>query len=161
MTTFVCQSEFSTSAQNLFSFHEQPEGFETLIGLTKGVEIIQRPTSLEIGQTAILRVPILPFVKVKWIARHIDYVKGSSFTDTQVEGPFQIFKHLHRIESLANGNSILSDIIHVQFFLWPISKWFVLFALKKQFKERHLATSKFLNCDSKLLFCGYSGSVIN
>jgi ligand-binding SRPBCC domain-containing protein len=161
MTYFICQSEFSVSKETLFSFHASPEGFQTLVGLAKGIEVIDKPSSLRIGETAVMRVPIFPFIKVKWVAKHIAYEKNRLFADTQITGPFIKFEHYHKFQSIDERKSILTDQIEVKFLFWAISKWFVLQMLKKQFLERHKATANFLNCDSKLVFCGYSVSIID
>jgi ligand-binding SRPBCC domain-containing protein len=161
MTYFICQSEFSVPVESLFDFHEGSDGFQTLVGLQKGVEVIQKPSSLQIGQVAILKVPILPFIKVRWVAEHKEFIKNQLFVDIQTEGPFKKFAHRHIFKSLSDQSSILIDQIEISFYLWPISKWFILPMLKAQFSNRHKATANKLHCKAKLMFCGYSSSIID
>ena len=161
MTYFICQSEFTISKDTLFSFHEGSDGFRVLVSLAKGIEVIQAPNSLAIGSTAIMKVPILPFIKMKWIAEHTGYVKNDSFTDTQISGPFNRFIHQHKFRSLNQDRSVLIDQIEILFWFWPITRFFILPILKKQFQTRHKATAEFLGCEYKLMFCGYSSSVVD
>ncbi len=161
MTFFICQSEFDTSVEHLFAFHEEPQGFDSLVAMDKRIEIIQKPKSIQIGEVAILRVPILFQLKSNWIAEHTQYEKNKLFVDTQKEGPFVKFEHHHKFKMVSDKKSILTDQIQIDFHFWPISKWFILPVLKKQFKERHQVTAERLKCNHHLVFCGYSVSVID
>ncbi|TGL57532.1 hypothetical protein EHQ58_14760 [Leptospira ognonensis] len=161
MTYFICQSEFQKDKESLFAFHEEPRGFEALVALSAGIEVIQKPKSLAVGETAILRVPIFLNLKSTWIAKHILYEKNKLFVDKQISGPFSYFEHHHKFKEISDHTSILTDQIEIRFPFWPVSKWFILPILKKQFSERHKITAKLLNCQSKLMFCGYSVSVID
>jgi hypothetical protein len=151
---FICKSKFSCEVEKLFAFHESPQGFETLVGLEKGVKVLQKPNSLNIGERAILEVEILPFWKVTWIAEHTNYKKHELFQDTQIQGPFKKFVHSHVFQTL-DKNSILSDEIELDFYFLPISKIFILQKLKSQFLNRHRITAKTLNVSYENLFCGF------
>lgn len=162
MTVFICQSEYSVSKDKLFAFFEDPIGFDTLVGNSPGVQVLKRPNSLHVGEIAILKVPILPFIKWKWVSEHVEYKKNEYFVDTQTSGPFRKFVHKHKLEnSSREGYCILTDEIELDFFLFPISKWFILPMLKIMFLDRHRVTAKALSCEYKNLFCGYSRTVIN
>ncbi len=151
---FVCKSQFACTVEKLFSFHESLEGFNTLVGLEKGVKVLQKPNSLQVGERAILVVELLPFYKVLWIAEHTAYRKNELFQDTQIEGPFKKFVHNHIF--LKDGDcSILSDEIELDFYFLPISKFIILQKLRKQFLNRHEITAKKLNTTYKNLYCGF------
>ncbi len=152
--TFECKSVFHCSVETLFQFHEDSIGFETLVGLDKSVKVIQAPTSIsEVGTHAILNVTILPGIKKTWIAEHIEYKKNELFVDIQKSGPFQSFKHEHRFFSIGDYSE-LNDHIEFEFFLNPISKYFVAEKLKSQFKARHKATANYLQVGYKMNTCG-------
>ncbi|GBF49198.1 hypothetical protein LPTSP4_07080 [Leptospira ryugenii] len=158
---FICKSEFFTSAKNLFAFHESPEGFTSLVAAVGGVDVLQRPISLQIGEVAILRVPVFPGIKLKWIAKHTAYESGKLFEDTQVKGPFLRFVHRHIMRDLPNGHSILEDRIDLQAPFWFVSRFIVLPILKRQFTQRHRITAQALDCPHHLMFCGYSSTVVD
>ncbi|MCW7471172.1 SRPBCC family protein [Leptospira kanakyensis] len=158
MNTFVYRSSFPISKELLFQFHEKPIGFQTLVGGQKGVKIIKAPKSIQIGEEVILEMKILPFWKSVWIAKHISYSKNNYFQDLQEKGPFKKFQHLHLFLDDAEGinSSILSDEIQIDFFLWPISKYFLYPILYFIFKKRHGITAKHFGVKEKLIFCRYS-----
>ena len=151
---FVCKSQFACNVEKLFSFHESPEGFDTLVGLEKGVKVLQKPNSLHVGERAILVVELLPFYNVLWIAEHTDYKKNELFQDTQIQGPFKKFVHSHIF--LKDGNSsILLDEIELDFYFLPIAKLILLQKLRTQFLNRHRITAEKLNTTYKNLYCGF------
>lgn len=150
---FECKSEFNCSVEKLFSFHEEASGFKTLVGLDKNVRVIQAPNNIQVGSVAILEVEILPLIKKKWIAKHTGYEKNKFFIDEQEEGPFLFFRHQHKFES-NQEKSILTDSIEFEFYISYFSRFFVAEKLKSQFKKRHEATAKFLNCNYTLLNIG-------
>lgn len=158
MVIFKYSSEFLVSKENLFAFHESEIGFNSLVGGDKNIEVLQKPSSLQVGEIAILRVPILPFLKWKWISKHTAYSKNEFFEDTQIQGPFPKFIHRHMFfEGKENKNSsILSDEIQIDFYFFFLSKWILLPMLKGMFSKRHKITAEALHTKHKLLFCGYT-----
>ncbi|WP_039937902.1 SRPBCC family protein [Leptospira terpstrae] len=158
MHTFIYRSSFPIKKESLFHFHEDPIGFKTLVGGTKGVEIIKAPKSLQVGEEVILKVTILPFWKQTWIAKHIAYEKNNFFQDNQEQGPFRKFLHTHCFLDSPEGvtSSILSDEIQIDYFLWPISRFFLFPILYFMFRKRHALTAKHFGVKPKLIFCRYS-----
>ena len=163
MDTFIFQSQFPVKREDLFAFHERPIGFETLMQANKGIRVLQKPNSLTVGETAVLKVPILPFLSTIWIAKHTKYEKNKIFQDNQEKGPFLKFLHTHRfLDVEGNTNqSILSDEVQINFYVWPISKYFLYPMLYLMFRKRHQLTADFLSVKHKLIFSGYTRSVIN
>ncbi|MCC5813182.1 MAG: hypothetical protein JJT78_00370 [Leptospira sp.] len=156
MKTFQCISEFEISVEELFRFHEEPIGFNTLVGSSPGVEVIQAPTSLAVGEIAILKIPIIPGLKTRWTARHTIYKENEMFQDVQDEGPFRTFQHSHIFkQSPSNSNhSILEDRIEFEAFMPFASNHIVPIFLKMQFSNRHKITAKALNCNYSKIFIG-------
>ncbi len=151
---FECKSVFNCPVEKLFLFHEEPVGFQTLVALDKSVKVLQAPETIsKIGTQAILEVTLAPLIKKKWIAEHIGYQKNKIFIDIQKEGPFLSFKHEHRFSSVGEYSE-LTDHIEFEFFLNPISKYFVAQKIKSQFKARHKATADYLQVEYKNTFCG-------
>ena len=151
---FECKSIFHCSVDRLFLFHEEPVGFKTLVALDKSVKVLQAPETIsKIGTQAILEVTLAPLIKKKWIAEHIGYNKNEIFIDIQKEGPFLSFRHEHRFSKVGEYSE-LTDHIEFEFFLNPISKFFVAQKIKSQFKARHKATADYLQVEYKNTFCG-------
>lgn len=150
---FECRSEFNCSAEKLFAFHENPEGFQTLVGLDKNVNVIQAPASIQKGSTAILEVIVPPGIKSRWTAVHTEFIKNELFVDEQKQGPFVSFRHEHRFFTKGN-KSILNDHIEFEFHFNFIAKYFVAMKFHDQFLERHRATAEYLKVEYQNLFCG-------
>lgn len=142
---FECESIFYCSVNDLFSFHESKLGFETLVSADPKVEVIQAPKSLNVGEEAILKVKILPFIKVDWIARHTEYKPNQIFVDEQIKGPFQKFKHSHIFEEYQTSAKLI-DKIELEFPLFLVTKSFLEKELRALFLRRHFLTSQALNC---------------
>ena len=56
---FVKESVIRASAKVVFAFHEAPDAFERLQPPWQKTEILQPPTSLEVGTRVILRVKVV------------------------------------------------------------------------------------------------------
>lgn len=152
-TYFFIRSRFACSREKLFGFHEDPIGFEVLVGLDPGVSVLQKPVNILKGAEAVLKVDIFPGISKEWVSRHTDYKKNEVFEDTQIRGPFKKFIHQHLF--FEDGeNSILEDRIEFEFFLLGISKYFIYMKLKSQFTKRHKATADHLGVHSELLSVG-------
>lgn len=150
---FECKSLFNCSVETLFGFHEQKMGFDTLVGADRSVEVISAPGSLEVGQQAYLKVAILPFLKIDWLAEHSKYEKNRLFQDIQKKGPFLKFEHSHQFETHPEG-SVLIDHIKFDFWFLFFAKYAIALKLKQQFKTRHRLTAEALKINYNLLSCG-------
>ncbi|MCB1157668.1 MAG: hypothetical protein H7A25_07285 [Leptospiraceae bacterium] len=149
---FECKSIFECGVEKLFGFHENPVGFDTLVGLDPDVEVMQKPSSILEGSYAVLNVELFFGIKVKWIARHTVYKKNQLFVDEQEQGPFRFFRHEHHFREF-KGNTILLDRVIYRFGL-PFSSFIITPKLKKQFLARHEATARFLGVKYRILSCG-------
>ncbi|PKA26627.1 hypothetical protein CH381_09795 [Leptospira sp. mixed culture ATI2-C-A1] len=158
MNTFIYRSKFPINKEKLFRFHEEPIGFQTLVGGIKGIEVLQPPKSLAIGEEVILKISIFPLWKMIWIARHTAYEKNHFFVDNQEKGPFLKFQHTHQFldEQGGENSCILSEEIKINFYLWPLSRIFIFPFLYLMFRKRHERIAKHFGVKSKLIFCRYS-----
>jgi ligand-binding SRPBCC domain-containing protein len=50
-------------------------------------------------------------LRMLWEARHFGYVRGKQFCDEQVQGPFTLWRHTHRIEAIDAHRSLYEDRI--------------------------------------------------
>ncbi|EMY69651.1 SRPBCC family protein [Leptospira vanthielii] len=158
MNTFIYRSSFPIKKEVLFQFHKDPIGFETLVAGANGIEIVKAPKSIHVGEEVVLKISILPFWKLTWIAKHIAYSKNNFFQDNQEKGPFRKFLHTHRfLDGFEGSNSsILSDEIQIDYYLWPISRFFLFPILYFMFRKRHALTAKHFRVKAKLILCRYS-----
>ncbi|MCW7492077.1 hypothetical protein ND861_05345 [Leptospira sp. 2 VSF19] len=156
MNTFIYRSSFPIKREDLFQFHEDPIGFETLVGGANGIKVIKAPNSLLAGEEVVLEINILPFWKKIWVAKHISYQKNEFFTDNQEKGPFLKFEHTHRFLDGSDGRCILSEEIQIDFHFWTISRILLFPILFFMFHKRHTLTGKHFGVRPKLILCRYS-----
>lgn len=55
-------------------------------------------SALTDGTRVTLGVRVAPGVRLRWVAEHAERVVGRGFVDTQVRGPFALWRHAHRFE---------------------------------------------------------------
>lgn len=79
MDQFKFQSQFPIRKEELFRFHEEPIGFSTLMGANKGIQIIQKPNSLAVGEIAILKFRLFPSYQFNG-SQNIQNTKEISFS---------------------------------------------------------------------------------
>ena len=99
------------------------------------VTLLHKDNSLEVGSEVRLLVHMGP-LRIKWIARHVAYIKGKKFTDVQVQGPFSRWKHKHLCLSDGESSSILRDEIKYRPPL-GIGYRFVTPKIERMFHYRH------------------------
>lgn len=105
---------------------------------------MEQHEGIEEGDRAIIRLHAGP-ASVRWVAEHGPRVEGRSFSDTQVEGPFAAWRHLHRFLPLDEERSILEDDVTYRLPLQPLSAPFRPLArreLDRLFGYRHRVTKE-------------------
>lgn len=152
MHQFTYTSPMPCTAQELFQWHEREGAFERLIPPWNDVSCESKDPGIKDGARAhlVLRQGIL---RIHWLAQHMHYKKGESFTDLQVKGPFAYWKHTHTMRPLGMGRSELQDQIT---FALPggalINRYGEGFAraqLNQMFAYRHRITAHDLACISR------------
>jgi uncharacterized protein (TIGR01777 family) len=102
------------SAAALWDWHARPGALERLTPPWDRVRVVERTGALEDGARVTLSVPIGP-MRVRWVSRHRDCVRGRGFVDEQIAGPFASWTHTHAMsdDPAPNGapRSTLEDRI--------------------------------------------------
>jgi uncharacterized protein len=138
------------SAQALFQWHESPQTFVRLTPPWEPVTLERVPASLQNGQYASIRIPLLGRwgrhlpLALHWKARHEGYQPPEQFVDVQESGPFAYWKHVHRCMASPTGGTILQDDITYRLPLSalsePVANWSVQAKLARMFRYRHRIT---------------------
>lgn len=140
---FVKQSLISASAQTVFAFHESADAFERLQPPWQTSEIVQPPTSLEVGTRVILRVKVGPFWQTIE-AEHVAYEPGVMFADRMLRGPFASWLHKHIVTPRGDDQCLLTDDIEYELPLGPLGRivggGFARHNLERLFEFRHRVT---------------------
>jgi uncharacterized protein (TIGR01777 family) len=107
--TFVKRSRLEASAEEAFRWHARPGALERLSPPWDPPVVESRTGGIEDeGARVVLRVGPL---RQRWVAEHHGAVPGREFHDRQVEGPFALWEHAHRMEPLGESACTLEDRI--------------------------------------------------
>ncbi len=140
---FVKESVIHASAETVFAFHEAPDAFERLQPPWQKTEILQPPTSLEVGTRVVLRVKVGPFWQ-RMVAEHIAYEPGKMFADRMIEGPFSKWVHKHVVTPRGPSECVLTDDIEYELPLGAVGRVFggrfARRSLERLFDYRHRVT---------------------
>jgi ligand-binding SRPBCC domain-containing protein len=140
---FKKKSIIKASAERVFAFHEAPDAFERLQPPWQKTEIIQPPSSLEVGTRVILRVKVGPFWQTME-AEHVEYEPGKMFADRLVKGPFAKWLHRHIVTPRGENECVLTDDIEYELPLGILGRTFgggfARRNLERLFEYRHQVT---------------------
>ncbi|MDZ7637365.1 MAG: SRPBCC family protein [Bryobacterales bacterium] len=131
------------------AFHERPDAVELLTPPWQPMQVLRKSGGLEAGAEVEFRVWMGPF-PVRWLARHVAYEPGVSFTDIQVAGPFQSWRHTHSFLPQADGTQLCDDIdlsLPGAPFSHALIGWAIRLQLRTMFAYRHNVTRRY--CDAK------------
>jgi ligand-binding SRPBCC domain-containing protein len=140
---FVKESVIRASAETVFAFHEAPDAFARLQPPWQKTEIVQPPSSLDVGTRVILRVKLGP-VWQTIVAEHVAYEPGKMFADRMVKGPFAQWLHRHIVTPRGDAECVLTDDIDYELPLGIVGRAFggrlAKRNLERLFEFRHRVT---------------------
>jgi len=141
---FVKKSELSHPASAVFAWHARPGALERLIPPWSKARVVARHGGIESGARIDLRIPVGP-MSVRWVAEHRNYVEGQEFTDVQVDGPFSLWEHTHRMNPTGASTCTLEDTIRYRLPVGALGNAiggsFVRAQLEQTFAYRHRITA--------------------
>ena len=105
---FVYRSIVPGWAGDVFRWHERRDALLDLTPLRRGMRIERQEEGLRDGARITFSFGVGP-LRVRWEARHYGYVHGTQFCDEQVEGPFRIWRHCHRVVPVGVERSLYED----------------------------------------------------
>jgi ligand-binding SRPBCC domain-containing protein len=143
--TFVATSRIAASADVVFDWHEAPGAFARLTPPWERVRVLFHEGGIRNGARVSLLVGPAPF-SLRWDLEHVDYRRGSSFTDIQRRGPFGYWKHVHRMIPDGPNACVLEDTIEYELPFGALGAlvggWFVRRKLRRLFDYRHAVTRR-------------------
>ena len=93
----------------VYDWHARDGAFERLLPPWESVELMESVGPFE---DRFVQLKMKRFgIPIKWLAKHEDVVKGASFTDIQVKGPFKSWRHQHEFVKLSDTRTKLVDTI--------------------------------------------------
>lgn len=168
------KSELKCSQKELFDWHERPGAFERLTPYWEPVEVFSADGTITDGSEVKLAVKLGP-IAIPWNLRHQDYKDGERFSDLQLIGPFDYWRHDHLMfdntRHAERISSILEDSIEFKLPLGILGDTFgypfVKQKLTRLFAYRHRITQADINARNlvkegkqmKILISGATGLV--
>jgi len=107
--SFIYQSYYPCSAEDLYLYHSRPGALERLLPPWERNSIISQRGNISPGSRVKLKMYAGPF-PFYFHARHIEEIPGKMFRDIQEKGPFSSWSHSHFFHNIDNG-SLLEDRI--------------------------------------------------
>ncbi len=135
----------ATSREELFAFHANPENIKIVTPPYIKTKLLFVSDNPLVAGSSIQLKSVRFGIPQEWLVKVTDYNAPSYFTDTQLKGPFKLFKHTHKFESSING-TILTDVVYYipkGNFLGKLVKSFIHKELVKMFDYRHWATKNY------------------
>jgi hypothetical protein len=149
---FVKKSELPHPAASVFAWHARPGALERLIPPWSKARVVAKHGGIEAGARVELRMPVGP-MSVRWLAEHRNYVEGREFTDVQVDGPFSLWEHTHRVTPNGASSCTLEDTIRYRLPVGALGDAFggsfVRSELVRMFAYRHRVTAQDLDAHAK------------
>jgi ligand-binding SRPBCC domain-containing protein len=137
------RSRFPVAADDLYSWHARDGAFERLVPPWQRVEVASREGSIRDGDVLTMQLSFGP-LRTTWIALHDSHVEGEQFRDTQIRGPFRVWKHTHRMHAESLRSSVLEDdIVYEVPFEQLVDRFvpnLVHSEIRRMFRFRHLRT---------------------
>jgi len=114
MHTFVAETSLPHPVAEVFDWHARPGAIQRLLPPWEPVTVAQEAPDLTEGSEAILRLAGAPAsIAPRWVARHTGLDRPHEFTDVQVTGPFDSWRHRHVFDP-ADGGCLLRDEVRYQ-----------------------------------------------
>lgn len=137
---FRYRSIVPVPAAELFAWHERPEALLDLMPFRRWVRIDNQSGGLHDGGRVTIALGLGPF-RLRWKARHLEFIQNEQFCDELVSGPFATWRHTHRVEAIGPRQSAYEDRVEctlpggalVNYWSAPILRWL----LTRMFEWRH------------------------
>jgi ligand-binding SRPBCC domain-containing protein len=144
--------DLSAPVARLWAFHERPDAFALLQPPWERAEILELPSSLEVGARARVRVYLGPIPMIIE-AEHVAYEPGHLFVDEMRRGPFATWRHEHRCEPTPTGSRLIDAITY----RLPLGRLGQLVGdaavrrrLERLFDYRHQVTKRYVEAQGPL-----------
>ena len=143
---FVKRTRFPVSAERLFAWHAEPDALERLMPPWENARVIGRTDSIrDVGSRVEIRFRVGLFWRT-WISEHTACEEGRMFRDSQIKGPFALWRHTHSFEPDGPAACYLEDRVEYALPMGALGRMvggrFVRRRLDRLFSYRHEVTGR-------------------
>lgn len=112
METITDSLELAVPVDRLFAYYADPAGAVRMSHPDMHLRLLRADTPLRENSRVVfsLRPQMLPF-EVQWQFVIVEFRLNESFTEVSESGPFSVWRHQHRFESLGPDRSRVTDTI--------------------------------------------------
>jgi len=152
MKHFKKSIEIKCSVERAFDFHKDTNNLKLITPPGISVKILSIELPLKLGSEIDLNVTQFGLIRNKWHIKLTEFVENKLITDTQIKGPFALWKHKHIFEDKGE-TTLMTDEIEFKLpfgILGDIAySVFVARLIRNQFEYRQKVTKKILESRSQ------------
>ncbi|MBK9228006.1 MAG: SRPBCC family protein [Ignavibacteria bacterium] len=152
MKHFKKSIEIKCSVERAFDFHKDTNNLKLITPPGISVKILSIELPLKLGNEIDLNVTQFGLIRNKWHIKLTEFVENKLITDTQIKGPFALWKHKHIFEDKGE-TTLMTDEIEFKLpfgILGDIAySVFVARLIRNQFEYRQKVTKKILESRSQ------------
>ena len=152
MKHFKKSIEIKCSVERAFDFHKDTNNLKLITPPGISVKILSIELPLKLGSEIVLNVTQFGLIRNKWHIKLTEFVENKLITDTQIKGPFAVWKHKHIFEDKGE-TTLMTDQIEFKLpfgILGDIAySVFVARLIRNQFEYRQKVTKKILESRSQ------------
>lgn len=123
MHTLRYSQKLPLSLEECWKFFSCPRNLKIITPEHLGFEILndQDLITMYAGQIIYYRIKPLWNISIEWVTEITHVQKPTYFIDEQRLGPYKLWHHEHRFESIVNG-VLMHDTVNYQLFFGPIGR---------------------------------------
>ena len=152
MKHFKKSIEIKCSVERAFDFHKDTNNLKLITPPGISVKILSIELPLKLGNEIVLNVTQFGLIRNKWHIKLTEFVENKLIADTQIKGPFAVWKHKHIFEDKGE-TTLMTDEIEFKLpfgILGDIAySVFVARLIRNQFEYRQKVTKKILESRSQ------------
>lgn len=128
--------------EKIFSFFSSASNLRSMIPSWVDFRIVDMPEKMEVG--AQIRYKIrLGFININWVTEIMEWEPNRYFVDSQMKGPYKIWRHEHKVMPDGENGSLMKDRVlyglHFGLLGRVVHRFFVRRALLRIFQFRSQA----------------------
>ena len=139
--------------ERTFAFFSDASNLERITPPFLGFRILT-PTPIKMGVGTVLDYQLTLFgIPFGWRTLIESWAPGESFVDTQIKGPYALWRHVHTFEALGPAQTLVRDRVEYRIPMGPLGQLahslFVAESLKRIFDHRAELTARLLAPDGQ------------
>jgi ligand-binding SRPBCC domain-containing protein len=145
-STFHTSTPLAASAEMMFAFHSDPNNLTKVMPPTLKLVDLKTDGPAQEGRLIELHCRDWWIIPLHWTARWKTVHPPHLLVDEIIKGPFKVFIHEHRFDSLGKDNCLMHDTVTYQWgrswWGWLVSETAVRIYLTALFRYRQHRTRK-------------------